>query len=718
MKKDIPPARRNSDGEAAPCLKTVKDTSAHGSMDAESHLDAQLLDSTFDSVFLHDLEGNFLYVNEAAWKTRGYTKDELLAINLHALDTPEYARLIKTRIKALLENGGGVVFESAHQCKDGAVIPVEVSVRLIEYSGQNLFLSVVRDISQRKQTESMVGNVLDSIDEGFIIIDRDFRILTSNLAYAKNVGCHLKEIIGQPCYKISHHIDKPCYLNGEDCAVKHVFDTGEPRTTIHTRYTAQGQPLYVETKAFALDKNDQGEVQTAIEIVVDITQKKQLEDERHRLAFFDPLTRLPNRRLLLDRLEQAFIASARSSQYGAVLFLDLDHFKTLNDTKGHDVGDLLLVEVAGRLRKVVREVDTVSRQGGDEFMVLLQNLSDKERSAINLASLVAKRICASLDSPFNLAGQEHHCTASIGICLFSGYDSTVHELFKYADTAMYESKIAGRNAVRFFDPAMQAALEESSALEADLRQALSARQFTLYYQPQTESDGRIIGAEALLRWNHSNRGMVSPLAFIPLAEENGLILPIGRWVLEEACERLAAWASISAASGIRLAVNVSARQFRQPDFVMEVQEILKASGADPARLKLELTESLVLVDLADTIAKMQALKAMGIGFSMDDFGTGYSSLSQLKCLPLEQLKIDQSFVRDLGIGPHDAAIVETIIAMGRTLGFHVIAEGVETEEQLGFLVRSGCHAYQGYLFSRPVPAAELERLLATGYIER
>lgn len=569
-----------------------------------------------------------------------------------------------------------------------------------------------------KRAEDLIAGVLESIDEGFIIINRDFEIISSNRAYAESVGSPLGAIIGRNCYKISHHINRPCYLNGEDCAVKHVFDTGEARTTLHTHYSAAGRPIYVETRAFALSRNDLGEVETAIEIVVDITEKKHREDEIHRMAFYDPLTRLPNRRLLLDRLEQAFIAGTRNGQHGAVLFLDLDHFKILNDTRGHNVGDLLLREFAGRLQAVVREGDTVSRQGGDEFVVLLNNLSAEKQTAVSQAWHVAEKIRAFLDQPVNLAGHEKHITASIGISLFRGHDTPVDELFKRADTAMYQAKSAGRNCVRFFDPAMQAALEAASALETDLRQALSEQQFILHYQPQINRAGQIIGAEALLRWTHPERGPVSPMAFIPLAEETGLILAIGRWVLEEACSQLKAWSDIVAATGLRLAVNVSARQFRQPDFVEEVREVIAATGADPARLKLELTESLVLADVADTIAKMVELKTLGIGFSMDDFGTGYSSLSQLKLLPLEQLKIDQSFIRDLGIGPHDAEIVETIIAMGRTLGFHVIAEGVETEAQMGFLVRAGCDAYQGYLFSRPVPAAEFEGLLMAGVIKR
>lgn len=568
-----------------------------------------------------------------------------------------------------------------------------------------------RALAEVKRRNDMLVNVLESIDEGFIIINRKFEIVSANQAYAKSVGRPLEEIIGRHCYKISHQLDQPCDQHGYDCAVKHVFDTGEAHTTRHTHYDVKNRPTHLETKAFVLGRNDLGEVMSAIEIVADITKKKQRETEIHHLAFYDPLTNLPNRRLLLDRLEQSFIASARSGQYGAVLFLDLDHFKTLNDTRGHDIGDLLLVELSKRLKAAVRQGDTVSRQGGDEFVMLLQNLSADKPKAVSQAWHVAEKVRASLDYPVNVAGWEHQVTASIGIGLFHGHDNTAEELFKRADTAMYEAKSAGRNTVRFFDPAMQAALEAASALESDLRQAITGQQFQLYYQPQVGDNGAIIGAEALLRWSHPDRGMVLPGTFVPLAEESGLIQPIGHWVLREACAQLRAWADIPGAGSLRLAVNISVRQFQQPDFVEEVRQVIATSGIAPTRLKLELTESLVLRDVADTIAKMEELKAMGIGFSMDDFGTGHSSVAQLKSLPLEQLKIDLSFVRELKNIPHDTTIIETIIAMGRTLGFHVIAEGVETEEQRALLARAGCHAYQGYLYSRPLPAAEFIKRL-------
>jgi diguanylate cyclase (GGDEF)-like protein/PAS domain S-box-containing protein len=435
----------------------------------------------------------------------------------------------------------------------------------------------------------------------------------------------------------------------------------------------------------------------------EITERKRAVEEIHTLAFYDPLTRLPNRRLLHDRLQQAQAASVRSGHYGAVMFIDLDHFKTLNDTKGHDVGDLLLQEVAQRLQSGVRDGDTVARLGGDEFVVILESLSSDADEAVTLAGLVAETLRTCLGQPYQLEGHEYHSTPSVGVTLFQGHGERVEDLLKHADTALYQAKSAGRNTIRFFDPDMQADLEAHTEMASNLRHALHHRQLRLYYQTQVDSAQRVIGAEALLRWESPEHGLVSPAQFIPLAEETGLIVPIGLWVLETACAQIRKWSEDPTTHGLQLAVNVSARQFCQPDFIEQVQRVISAAGIDPRNLKIELTESLVLDNVSDSITKMHALKAIGIGLSVDDFGTGHSSLSYLKQLPLDQLKIDQSFVRDLVTDPNDAAIVQAIITMGQAFGLHVIAEGVETESQREYLDRHGCHAFQGYLFSKPVP---------------
>ena len=447
--------------------------------------------------------------------------------------------------------------------------------------------------------------------------------------------------------------------------------------------------------------------------VRDITERKAAEKEIEHLAYYDLLTQLPNRRLLMDRLQQVMTASRRNRHRGALLFIDLDNFKILNDTCGHDVGDQLLIEVARLLGICVRDGDTVARLGGDEFVVMLKDLGESAREAAAQAKGVGEKILSAINNPIMIAGRVHHTTPSIGITLFIDSENTVDELLKQADIAMYQAKAAGRNTLRFFDPDMQAALAARAELETSLRRAIQEQQFVLHFQPQVDNLRGIIGAEALLRWQHPVRGMVSPAQFIPLAEETGLILPIGQWVLEDACARLTAWAGDPRSRDLHLSVNVSARQFHQEDFVDQVRQVLEDSGAPANRLKLELTESVVLDNVKDTIEKMQALKQLGVGFSMDDFGTGYSSLSYLTRLPLDQLKIDQSFVRNLPDSVNDAVVAQAIIILAQSLGLAVIAEGVETEAQRQFLDQHGCPVFQGYLFSKPVGLADFEELLAS-----
>ena len=436
---------------------------------------------------------------------------------------------------------------------------------------------------------------------------------------------------------------------------------------------------------------------------MDITDRKRSEQEIERLAFYDALTGLPNRRLLLDRLQRSITACQRSKNLGALLFIDLDNFKDLNDTLGHDMGDQLLAQVATRLVGSVREADTVARFGGDEFVVMLDALAPDTQSAAAQAETVADKLLASLNQPFALDGGQHYSTPSIGITLFGDERLTVDELLKRADLAMYQAKAAGRNTQRFFDPDMQAAVNARSNLEADLRQGLARGELLVHYQPVVNHHSQLLGAEALVRWRHPERGLISSGDFIPLAEQTGLILPLGQYVLQTACEQLQRWSQHQSTAHLTIAVNVSARQFRQPDFVAQVLQTLQAHQADPRKLKLELTESLLIGDIEDTITRMGQLKREGVGFALDDFGTGYSSLSYLKRLPLEQIKIDQSFVRDVLTDPNDAAIVRTILALAKSLDLQVVAEGVETGGQLTFLRLHGCEAFQGYLFGRPVP---------------
>jgi len=449
-------------------------------------------------------------------------------------------------------------------------------------------------------------------------------------------------------------------------------------------------------------------------VIRDITERKQAEERIHHLAYFDALTKLPNRRLLMDRLSHALFAGARTRQYGLLMILDLDNFKSLNDTRGHDVGDHLLVEVAQRVVACVRQEDTVARLGGDEYVVLAEGLGEDESVVAGHAEQIAAKICRIVSLP-NLvpgSGEPYHNTVSIGVTLFRGDAVSMEVLLKQADLALYQAKAAGRNAVRFFNPEMQSAINARAAMEAALRNGLQSREFALFYQPQYDSDGNLTGAEALLRWLPRGGGRpVPPADFIPLAEETGLIIPIGLWVTQTACAQLRAWADDPIARNLQIAVNVSPRQFRQSDFTGQVRTCLQMTGANPARLKLELTESVVLEDIDEVIGRMHELRQLGLTFSLDDFGTGFSSLSYLKRLPLDEVKIDQAFVRDVVSDPNDGAIVRAIVAMSRSLGITVIAEGVETRQQLDFLKNSGCDHYQGYLFGKPAPIEQWAQFL-------
>ncbi|KXS31415.1 MAG: Diguanylate cyclase/phosphodiesterase with PAS/PAC sensor(S) [Candidatus Gallionella acididurans] len=461
-------------------------------------------------------------------------------------------------------------------------------------------------------------------------------------------------------------------------------------------------------------RDEDGIILGGIAIVQDISERKATEEQSKYLAFYDHLTKLPNRRLLVDRLEHAFASSVRTGREGALLIIDLDNFKSLNDTLGHQVGDLFLQQVALRLASCVREGDTVARLGGDEFVVVLENLSEQPMEAATQAEAIGKKILAALSLPYQLETYAYHSTASIGTTLFNAHRQTTDELMKQADIAMYQAKKAGRNDLRFFDPKMQASITDRVELENELRKALDRLQFQLYYQIQMDSSNQPLGAEALIRWIHPLRGMISPAQFIPLAEETGLILPIGLWVLETACAQLKTWQQLDFTRDLVLAVNVSAKQFRQSGFAAEVRDVVQRHGIKPSLLKLELTEGMLLENIEDAIATMSTLNEIGIQFSLDDFGTGFSSLQYLKRLPLDQLKIDQSFVRDIATDNSDKAIVRTIIAMAQSLGMAVIAEGVETEQQRQLLLENGCVHYQGYLFSKPVPLDEFEALLKLG----
>ena len=441
--------------------------------------------------------------------------------------------------------------------------------------------------------------------------------------------------------------------------------------------------------------------------ITDITEKKSNEQKIEKLAYFDELTGLPNRRLLMDRLQTALHASERHKEAGALLFIDLDNFKDLNDTQGHDVGDRLLQQVASRLLHCVRSLDTVARLGGDEFVVMLEALAFDPDGAATQAEMVGRKILAALNEPYTFNGVEHHSTPSIGVTLFFSHQTTVEDLLKQADLAMYQAKASGRNSLCFFEASMQAVVTRRAELESELRLGLTRDELLVYYQPVVDVTGNVTGVEALVRWQHSQRGLVPPAEFIGLAEQTGLIVPLGGWVLERVGLQLARWAGQTETQGLSIAVNVSARQFRQAGFVAQVRDMLQRTGANPRLLKLELTESMLLNDVDAVIGIMKELKSLGVSFSLDDFGTGYSSLSYLKRLPLDQLKIDKSFVRDVLTNPDDAAIARAILTLAQSLELDVVAEGIEQAAQRDLFVAWGCQSFQGFYFGRPVPVSQL-----------
>ncbi len=567
-------------------------------------------------------------------------------------------------------------------------------------------IAALRESSERTV---LSASVFEHAHDGILITDADLNILNVNPAFSKITGYNREAVIGAHPKSIGfvnndpQFFEKiqqePEYAGGWRGEAKNLSDKGES-------YDAR-------IDIFAVRDGSQT-ITNFVCLFSDITESKQAANEIEHLAFYDSLTHLANRRMLIDRLKRAFFTSKRTGRDGAVLFLDLDHFKTLNDTLGHAVGDLLLQQVASRLTECLRGGDTVARVarlGGDEFVVMLEDLSSHSIEAAAQAEVVGQKILATLNQPYQLSTHEYHSTVSIGVALFGDHVDAQDDLVKHADIAMYQAKRAGRNTMRFFDPLMQDAIDTRADLERELRKAIDKQQFQLYYQIQVDQLNQPLGAEALIRWIHPQRGMIPPFNFICLAEETGLILPIGEWVLDTACAQIKSWQINELTRDLTISINVSAKQFYQNNFVNQVQAAVDRHGINPSLLKLELTESMLLENIEDTIITMTALKEIGIRFSLDDFGTGYSSLQYLKRLPLTQLKIDQSFVRDIVCDSSDKAIVRTIIAMAKSMELEVIAEGVETKDQQQLLLKIHCKQFQGYLFGKPITIEEFDASL-------
>lgn len=702
--------------------------------------------------------GKFSECNQAAIDMLGCdSADEVLLLSPYELSPPKQSdgrdSLEKSHenINIAFEQGNHR-FEWEHIRKNGEVFSTEVLLTHIPNKASDILHVVWRDISDRKlveqynqlrrqilervMTDEPQDEILESVAKGIelirpeiscavLLLDDDGKYFSQCISPSlpsifinkitgleigpKVGGCGTAAYTGKRV--VVEDIDAfPGWSPYKDLATKARLQACWSEPVLSSEGKVLGTFAMYHDRTSAPTDEDINLIQQSAQLVSIVIERKRMEHQLQQMASTDALTGLANRRTLESLLKHAIVSNARTNKSGALLFIDLDHFKTINDTLGHAIGDALLQSVAQRLPACVREGDTVARFGGDEFVLILENLSENKVSAASQAETVGEKILEALREPYVLKGSEHQVTPSLGVVLFNGHQS-VGNLLQQADIAMYQAKQAGRNAIRFFDPEMQKTIDIQVAVERELKVALDDNQFVLYYQLQLNDLGQHIGAEVLLRWSHPQKGLVPPMDFIPIAEETGLIVPIGLWVIETACKQLKVWSENKQTSNLIIAVNVSAQQFNKPEFVDDVLLALRKNKVKSGRLKLELTESMLVNDLDEIISMMNKLKSYGVQFSLDDFGTGYSSLQYLKQLPLDQLKIDQSFVRDIEDNAQDKAIVRTIIAMAQGLDLDVIAEGVETVEQQAMLADFDCHHYQGYLFAKPMPIKEFEVLL-------
>lgn len=671
------------------------------------------LDSSIDAVYLIDrAQMRFIDANETALATLGYTDQELMQLGPQDLkpDEGELEKINRRFDEIIRSESKTGMIETVHQRKDGTRLPVEVYLRAFQSEGRQLLAAVVRDITQRLKAETVLREseerfrvAFNQAAVGLAHVGPDGRWLMVNNKLCEIVGYARRELLNMRFQDITHPDDLVA-----DLALARRMIAGEiEEKTREKRYRHKnGYYIWVNlTSSMVCDAD--GKPKYYSSVIEDISRRKQIEEELLHLANHDALTSLPNRSLLHDRLSQALVFAGRSGGQVAVMLIDLDRFKTINDSLGHEVGDKIIMEVGRRLSASVRAGDTIARLGGDEFVVIRPDVQRADAVAT-----MARQVLEALAKPMTIQGHEFYPTGSIGISMFpkDGHDSQT--LLKNADTAMYRAKDAGRNNFQFYAHEMTSRALERLRLEGGLRRALEREEFVLHYQPQMDiATGRIVGVEALLRWQPSDQPMVFPGDFIPLAEETGLIVPIGEWVLRSACAQIRAWQGCPMLSSVKMAVNLSARQFKQQDIVKVVSRVLDETGCSAQWLELEITESAVMENPEAAAGTLLRLSHMGVGLSIDDFGTGYSSLSYLKRFPIDSLKIDKSFVRDITTDTDDAAIARAVIALAHSLKLKVIAEGVETIEQLDFLREQRCDYIQGYYLSRPVPAHEIEQMM-------
>ncbi len=711
--QDEESGNRDESGRIIRIQGVLKDISARKQSQRETLRLAMRLTTTLASIteafVTLDRQCCFTYVNQESERLLQRSTCDLLGKEIWDDWAGGEGQRLKQQLQQSLATNSRVEFEDFYP-----VIDKWLEVRAYPFAeGLAVYF---RDVTERRKSQEQLMLLETSISRlnDIVVIaealpggERAPRIVFVNDAFEQHTGYRREEMVGTP----PNMLLGPNPQKGELLRMSAALQRNRQVRSELVIHRKDGSWFWVELEIVSvLAPSDQ--LTHWVAVGRDITQRKAAENEIHHLAFYDPLTDLPNRQLLMDRLAHV-TQSARTRHQGALMFIDLDIFKVLNDTQGHHKGDLLLQKVATRLLGCVRKTDTVARIGGDEFVVMLEDLGGDPDAAAERTRIVAEKVLTYMREPFDLDGHEHYTTASIGVTSLNGTQDSVSELLKQADLAMYHAKTLGRNTVCFFDPAMQSAVSTKAAISSDLRIGLQERQFLVYYQPQVDRLGRVTGVEALLRWQHPRLGLVAPAEFIPAAEETGLILPLGQWALETACEQLAAWAARPETAGLSIAVNVSVRQFRHPDFVDMVMAAIARTSIRPKRLKLELTESLLADRMEVTLAKMGSLKALGVTLALDDFGMGYSSLSVLKRLPLDQLKIDKSFVADVLTDPDDAAISRAIIALAHSMSLEVMAEGVETLAQRDFLSEQGCEYFQGYLFATPRPIEQMEAYLLT-----
>ena len=664
-----------------------------------------------------DPEGKIISWNKAAEKLFEWTQKEVVGKYNPTIPKDEISAFRK-RLERQLNGKSDIQTPCRRMRKDGTLVDVCLSTAPLRGASGEIVgaMGVLTDITEKKKAKEALSAeraflqaVIDGVLHPISVMNPEREVLLMNKA-AKNLLSAGEGQNGARCYQMFYHGDSPCE-NRESCPAMEVLESGRPASAVHHYHAAGGEVRTFEIDASPLRRN--GTVEGVIEVLRDVTERVRAEaqakekDERlNYLAFHDSLTHLPNRALFYDRLQHALAKARRSGKKSALLYLDLDLFKKINDSLGHQAGDRVLCEVARRIRRIVRKADTVARLGGDDFVIILE-----EVDGVSRITRVAQKIREVLSEVVFVGDHRLYVSASIGISLFPDDGQDVERLLRAAEMAMYRAKEEGRNGYQLYQEKMNSRAQEMLLMESHLREALEKEQLVLHYQPQVVlSTGRHVGAEALLRWEHPERGLIGPDQFIPLAEETGLIVPIGEWVIRNACRQLKRWMD-RGLPPMLIAVNVSARQFRQSNIIQLVSDILLETGLPPELLELEITESTIMNDVEAAIVTMENLNSLGVKIAIDDFGTGYSSLAYLKKFPIQKLKVDRTFVRDISCDPNDAGIVSAIIAMAHTLNLEVVAEGIETLDHLQFLQKTGCEVGQGYLFSRPVPQEEFLTLI-------